>query len=98
MRSSASSSASRMVIDLVDSGIDYLRVGLSQGQGHNEGRSLSRNAVCGDRPAVPFGNFPANCQTDARALVSTARMQPLEDVEDPVQVLFLEPDPIVMDQ
>ena len=48
-------------------------------------------------PAVAVGNFTANGQADAGSLVLAAGMEALENLENPVEILFVKPDPVVPD-
>src|SRR5439155_2769053 len=71
--------------------------GLPARQSDNEGRALAGNAPGRDRPTVPLDNLAADCQPHTSALVFRASVQPLEWGEDPVQVLLVKPDAVVLD-
>src|SRR4051812_40420677 len=99
MRSSASSSANRMVIGLGvgDIGRFSFWLGLVRGQRHDESRSLVLPTACGDRPPVTLGDFPANREPDSSSLVRAPAVQPLKNVENPIEIFLVEPDPVVGD-
>src|SRR5207247_1591086 len=101
MRSSASSSANRMTIglgvcvcccvsvgDVGIVGISLCHRLLSFGQDHDEGRSFSFAALGRNRPPVALDDFTANRQANSSSLILRAPVQALEDVENPIQVLF----------
>src|SRR5512138_808156 len=75
-------------------------VGLSTGsrgrQGEDEGRALARRRLDRDSAAVPFDDLPDHGQADPGPGVLVAGMEALEDHEDPVEVLGLDPDPVVL--
>ena len=70
---------------------------LSFGQDHDEGRSFSFAALGRNRPPVALDDFTANRQANSSSLILRAPVQALEDVENPIQVLFVEPDAVVRD-
>src|SRR3954451_11136819 len=71
---------------------------LPQRQRDNKRGAGTRSAAGGNRAPVPFGNLAAYRKSDPGPLVSTTRVKPLKDTEDPVQVLFLKTDPVVTHQ
>src|SRR3954462_10679286 len=104
MRSSASSSASRIVMGLGDgrgvvSGIERISglLGMGRGKRDDERRALAGAAGGGDRAAVALDDLTADGEADASPLVLVAAVQALEDVKDAVEVLLLEADPVVGD-
>src|SRR5688572_19133643 len=63
--------------------------------GEEEHRALVRDRLDTDAAAVPLDDLAAEGQSDARALVFLTRVQPLEHLEDPLEVLRLDPDTVV---
>src|SRR5262249_13797549 len=70
---------------------------LSQGQGDEERRALPRGAAGGELPAVALDDLAADGQPHAGALVLAPAVQPLERGEDPLQVLLVKADAVVLD-
>src|SRR5437764_15444902 len=106
MRSSASSSANRMTIGLGVccccvcgdiAAISFFAAGMSRGQNHDEGRSFSLAAVGRNRPPMALDDFTTNRQPDSSPVVLRPPVQALEDVENPVEVFFVEADAVVGD-
>src|SRR6185503_13571211 len=58
---------------------------------------FSRFAGGGDNAAVAVGNATADGQADAGAFIFVAAMQALKDGKDFVEILFFEPDAVVLD-
>src|SRR5215203_2855617 len=97
MRSSASSSAMRMVMD---SGVSR-RMPRSDtlwcGKGQHESRALPGRALRADGAAVPFDDLVADRQADTCALILRSAVQPVKRQEDALGVLAVEADAVVLD-
>src|SRR5437588_7050640 len=96
-RSSGSSSAIRIWTGPSGLLMALFSFGLPQGQGDDERGALPRGAAGRDGAAVPLDDLAADGQPNPGALVLPAAVQALERGEDPVQVLFLEADAVVLD-
>ncbi len=71
---------------------------LSQGQSDYEGGSLPGGASGRNGPTVALDDFAADGQPHTGTFVLASAMQPLEEREDAVQVLFIEADAVVLDE
>src|SRR5436309_2450756 len=99
MRSSSSSSASRMTIGRAPLGIAVSSfVRLADGQRHRERRSFPRFAARFDGAAVTFRYSATNCQTNPGSFVLAAAVEALEHREDALRVLLVEADSVVLDR
>ena len=98
MRSSASSSAIRIVIVLAFAFIGCHLFWLSDRQCDHKRRTLTGRAAGRDRAAVPFDDLAADGQADSRALVLRAAVKALENRENLVGVDLVEADPVIFDQ
>ena len=67
-------------------------------QADDERRPLCNCADCGDLSIMALYDFSAHCQPDSRAGVLATAVETLEHREDPVQILLLEPDTVVLDR
>src|SRR4051794_31524946 len=94
MRSSASSSAIRIEIELGCTLIGGILLGLPHRQGDGECRTPPRCTSRGDGPAVSLGDLAADRQADPRPLVFGTPVEALENGEDLFGVDLLEPDPV----
>src|SRR6266581_3072609 len=88
-RSSASSSAIRIVIGIVSLGFMDFGGGLFHRERHDKRRALTGRTMCHDLPAVAIRYFAAHRQTDSRSLVLRAAVEALEDDENLVGKLLL---------
>src|SRR5712691_9810027 len=68
------------------------------GKGDDEFGACSRTAFGGDASAVPFDDLSANREPYAGALVLSTAVKALEYLEDPVQVLLVKSDSVVLDR
>jgi len=64
-------------------------------QGRNKSGALSRRAFGSNRAAVIQDNFSGNGQPHSCAFVFVARVQPLKDIKNAVQIFFIEPNAVV---
>src|SRR5947209_6196963 len=69
---------------------------LAAGQADDERGALPRGAAGCDRSAMPLDNLAADSQPHPGALVFPPAVQAMEGGEDPVQVLFIETDAVVL--
>src|SRR5678815_4499718 len=94
LRSSASSSAIKMVIGMALSFIGFIR-GLTDGQRHDERRALACGALCHNRPSVAICYFSAKRQANTGPLIFAATVQALENDKDAFRELFIESNAVV---
>src|SRR5689334_7811643 len=88
-RSSASSSAIRIVIGIASFGFIGFGGGLFHRKGDDEGRALTGRAMCHDLSAVAIRYFAAHGEPDAGSLIFRAAVQSLKDHEDLVGKFLL---------
>src|SRR5262249_38064873 len=93
--SSASSSAIRIVMGSPCDFISFLHV-LFDGQCHDKYGSLPFGALGRDGAAMPFRDLPAHGQPDSGPFILETPVETLEYLENPVGVLFVEPNSIVL--
>ena len=65
-------------------------------QQYFESASAAKRAAGINLAAMPFGNLPTYRQSYASALEYVARMESLEDVEDAITMLFVEPNSVIL--
>jgi hypothetical protein len=61
---------------------------------HNESGSLFA-ALCGNRPSMPVNNFSTDSQPHANSGIFISSVEALEGLEDFVQILLIEPYPVI---
>src|SRR5262245_65756914 len=66
-------------------------------QRDDKARALTRRAARGDAATVSLDDLLADRQADAGALEAIVAMQALKWHENPVEIFFVEPDAIVVD-
>src|SRR5260370_34278834 len=66
-----------------------------QRQNNGEPGTDTRRARRADRTAVALRDFATDCQTNARSVVFSAAVEPLEHREDAIGVLVVEADAVV---
>src|SRR5260221_4781507 len=74
-----------------------LPIAVGHGQGDGERGALARDAFGGDVAAVAPDDLAGDREADPGAVVARAAVQPLERDEDPVDVLLVEADAVVLD-
>src|SRR6516225_11195680 len=71
---------------------------LRHGQGEEEPRAAGEGGVEPDPAVEVLDDLPGHGQADASARVGAPLVQPLEDHEDALGVLRLDPDPVVAER
>ena len=77
--------------------VERFFLGMGGGQRHDERRALPGLAFSPSRRRREMRDFPDNGQAHARAFVFAAAVQPLEHIENPVQIFFIKSDAVVAD-
>src|SRR5262249_2336806 len=70
---------------------------LAYRQRNDESRAVARTAFRSDGTVVPLGDFLTHSQSYSRPIVFAAAVQSLERRKDPIDVLLIKPDSIVLD-
>src|SRR5580692_1311042 len=94
MRSSASSSAYRMVMGFAN--LFMLVVSwIEPRQRDDESGARARRTIGRERAAVPVDNLAADCEADTGPFIFVAPMQALKDLKDPIAIFFVETDTVI---